>query len=399
MNRNLRVAFILASQTLKRGNKKTSILTIFVLTLIFVNLVFLPALINGMGSLFTDAAIDYSYGNVIIEPVKNELYIDDADSVLKKLNAISNVQSSAKRLKSGATLSHKDNFVSVNLIGIVPEEEARTTKFDEAITHGDFLGKIDRSEIVLGRFIAGEEGSEAFDDLGGIEVGSMITATFSNGEKRNYRLKGIFSGGTGISDTLALVHFREIESILNLTGKDKASEIIVKALGEEEDIKKRIIEVGVKDRVLTWQEKVQALIDQIITSFNALTIISTFVSVVIAVFVLFIIIYINTINKRKQIGILKAIGITPQSIILSYIMMSVFYVISGMIFGSIVLFGVIFYLTQNPMEFATLKLVPVVEIKVVVESIISLLVSSIIAGFIPAWLVTKEPILKAIWNR
>ena len=52
MINDFRVGFSLATDSLRRGNKKTTILIVFVLSLIFMNLIFLPSLINGMMGLF-----------------------------------------------------------------------------------------------------------------------------------------------------------------------------------------------------------------------------------------------------------------------------------------------------------------------------------------------------------
>ena len=50
-----------------------------------------------------------------------------------------------------------------------------------------------------------------------------------------------------------------------------------------------------------------------------------------------IIVYINVLNRKKEIGILKAVGITPKSIILSYAILSMFYVSLGILVGLVLL--------------------------------------------------------------
>ncbi|WP_332881539.1 FtsX-like permease family protein [Methanosarcina horonobensis] len=69
---------------------------------------------------------------------------------------------------------------------------------------------------------------------------------------------------------------------------------------------------------------------------------STVVGLIVGAALIFIIIYINTLNRKREIGILKAIGISPGSIIISYFFISLFYVISGVGLGLVLFLAVAF---------------------------------------------------------
>lgn len=403
MFNDAKVGFLIAYNTLKRGNKKTTFLTIFILSLIFVNLIFLPSMINGMMNIFVGTVIDYSYSNIIIEPAKENLYIENSNLLLKKINSINGVECATRRLASAGTLKYNQKFVGANILGINPETEMAVSKYDDIIKQGEFLTSMSRDEIVLGALLAGKEnGPELYDDLGGVNVGTRINVTFSNGVTRSYKIKGIHEAGPEISDLIALVHYKELEDVLGIKGQERASTVIIKIenLGDEASIKEELVNLGIKEEIYTWQEKIQDIIRDLVKSFGLLTILSEIVSLIIAIFVIFIILYINTLHRKKQIGILKAIGITPLSIIFSYIMMSLFYIISGLIFGTILLGLILLYLQYNPIIFyETISLTPKLDIAVAIRSIISLLLTSIIAGFIPAWMVVRQDILNSIWDR
>ena len=64
-------------------------------------------------------------------------------------------------------------------------------------------------------------------------------------------------------------------------------------------------------------------------SFAIINLISTAVSLVIATVVIFIVVFINTVNRRRQIGILKAIGIDKGLIVNSYVLQVVFMSVVG----------------------------------------------------------------------
>jgi putative ABC transport system permease protein len=59
-----------------------------------------------------------------------------------------------------------------------------------------------------------------------------------------------------------------------------------------------------------------------------------------------------------------------------------------------------FYFQANPVVFyETIELIPEIQIGLIIKSIFTMLTISVIAGILPAWRVSKENILEAIWGR
>ncbi len=399
MFKNLKVSFFLACKSIKRGNIGTTILTVMIMSLIFVNLIFLPSIVNGIGETIIQQSIDTIYGNIVIEPKENNLYIDNVDNIQKKLNKLPGVVGTSARYVTGATFTHKSKFVSGAVHSMNPTDEEAVTIFHKGLIAGEYLSKEDTDEILLGVEITGKEGVEGEEaDLGGVTVGDKITITFSNGVIRAYRLKGIFDISVMSINSYAFITEKEMESVLGL--ENKASEILVtlSQRGSEEEFKKKFIELGISENIKTWQEKLVGVMESILGSFSLITFISTIISLIMAVVVIFIIIYINTVNKRKQIGILKAIGINQKVIIHSYVMQALFYCFSGIVIGSILLWFLVSYMAANPISFPMGDVSPLIEQQLIVTSIVSLIIVSLVAGFIPSWKTARENILKAIWG-
>jgi putative ABC transport system permease protein len=127
---------------------------------------------------------------------------------------------------------------------------------------------------------------------------------------------------------------------------------------------------------------------------------SKFVSLVVGATLILIIVYINVFNKKKEIGILKAVGITPRSIVISYALLSMFYVSLGILAGLILYFALMLYFQGHPVTFyETMKIKPNIDPRLLIQSIFTMLTISVIAGILPAWNVSRESILKAIWGR
>lgn len=399
---DLKVGFVSATSSIKRGNKKTTFFIIFVLALIFMNLVFLPSLINGMMSLFVGAVQDYTYGNIIVEPSAENHFINNAENVLMKIRGVNGVTDATQRLESGGSLRYNQKVVGANILGIVPSGEERVSNYPKIVKYGEFLGELSRNEILIGSMIAGVgTGSEIYDNLKGMEIGSLINVTYSNGVQRQYKVRGIYEGNTELTDLGAIVHYKELESVLGIDNQNKASTIIIKINpGEQEaEIKKKIIDAGVNEKVSTWQEKAETLLKQALQSMGIFSIMSELVSLIIGAALIFIIIYIHTLNRKREIGILKAVGISPHSIVISYIFISFFYVILGIFLGLIMFFSLILYFQANPLVFyETLSVVPAVDLTALAGSAFIMIIMGVIAGFLPAWFVTRQDILKSIWG-
>lgn len=284
----------------------------------------------------------------------------------------------------------------------MPTEEYEISRYPYIITDGDFLGELSRDEIIIGAMIAGTGfGSEIYENLGEVRAESLVDVTYSNGVKKTYKVKGIMTGGFEVVDLNALVHYKEIEDVYGLNDS-KATSVVVRInkQGTEDTVKDKIISAGVKEPAFTWAEKSESLIRQAMQSIGAIDVMSKFVSLVVGAALIFIIIYINVLNRKKEIGILKAVGITPQSIVLSYAFLSIFYVSLGILAGLVLYFSLMFYFQANPVTFyETMQITPKIDYFLLIQNIFTMLVLSVIAGILPAWMVSKESILKAIWGR
>lgn len=402
MINDIRVGALIAYCSVKRGNKKTLIFIVFVLSLIFMNLVFLPSMIGGLSGLFTGFMQDYPYGDIVIEPMGDNTYINNADNVLKKVRAVEGVRAATKRLDVGASINHKQKVVGVTITGMLPTEEYEISRYPYIISEGDFLSDLSRDEIIIGAMIAGTGfGSEIYDNLGEVRPGAFVDVTYSNGVKRTYKVKGIMEGKFEVVDLNALVHYKEIEDVYGLEGKEATSVVVrIDEQGTEAQIQDKIREAGVNEQIFTWADKSESLIRQAMQSMGAIDIMSKIVSLIVGAALVLIIIYINVLNRKKEIGILKAVGITPRSIVLSYAFLSTFYVSLGISAGLVLYLSLMLYFQANPVTFyETMQIRPTIDPVLLVQSIATMLTLSVIAGILPAWSVSRESILKAIWGR
>ncbi|PKG33017.1 ABC transporter permease [Methanoregula sp.] len=393
-----KVALFLASRIIARGNKGTLFLTIMIIAMVFVNLIFLPSIIAGVVVLFNQQTIDYSYANLVVEPREGSLLISNPTSLVGKINRIPGVVASTPRYSSGATIVHKGKSTTPLVIAIDPERESQVMKVHKSIISGDYLSDSDTGQILIGVTLAGdrEQKVERTPTLGGVDVGKTVEVTFRNGVTKQFRVKGILKTGTSLIDNNAYISRRDLASVLG--DEDPANQILVRTTttGDENAMRLLLMQYGVQEQIWTWQDKSLDFLKSIVGSFDIINLISTVVSLIIAVVVIFIVIFISIVYRRKQIGILQAIGIDRRIIIKSYIFQALFICLCGTICGCILLLIVLQYLAANPLVFPGGPVAPVLETGLVIRSIISLFLVALIAGYIPSWLTTREEILAAI---
>nr|WP_319375041.1 FtsX-like permease family protein [uncultured Methanoregula sp.] len=403
MPSSLHVSALLAVRGLQRGNRFTTVLTVLIIAMVFVMLCFQPSFNAGIVAAINNGIIDYSYGNVVIEPRdhegKPEMYIQDATALRNKVDRIPGVVASTARLRLGATLSYKDNIYTGSVNGIDPSDEMQVLRTHTKLIAGEFLTDADRDQIVIGTLLAGHKDTslDKVKALRGAAVGDSIDVTYSNGVTRSYRVKGIYQTDNMYADTGALITRKEAESATGLD--DKASIIAIRIAdpGQDQVFKNTLRENDIQQPVKTWSEEAGSMMTDTAKSFDMINAIFTTFDLLVASIVIFIVVFINTVNKRKQIAIMKAIGIKKEIIINNYLLQVLVLCTLGVILGLCVFLLQADVMTAHPIKFPSMgDIIPQVSAGLVASAILDLFVVSFIAGYIPAWMTTKEEILDAM---
>lgn len=394
------VSVYLAARAIRRGNRSTLLLTILIIALVVVLMNFLGMIISGVVTLYNDQMIDYQYGSVTIEPRDKQTVIPDADSLVKRLKQIPGVSGVSAHSSAAVTITNVKNgkFQSKPLVAFDPTDEREVTNYHLVLTDGDYLSDGDADQILIGTLLAGneDESQDKLPSLGGVKVGDRVQVAYSNGVTKTYRVKGIYESLGALIDSSAFVTRDEMDAVMH-TG-DTATEIIVKGTPgtDATQLKYTIMSYGVNTKVKTWSEKGKGILGDAISSLNLIKNIMTFVALIVASVVVFIVTYINIINRKKQIAILKAIGVRKQIIVGSYLIQVLFQCAMGIVAGILMLNGISYLLTVYKILFPMGYLTPSIEYGPVVLSVFLLCIVATFSGLVPARQVTNEEILDAM---
>ena len=409
---NLKVALFLAYKSIIKGNRWALALVILVMSLSFANLILTPSILAGVTNTIDKQQVNTLFANVVIDPEEDEYYLERVNQTKKKIEQIPGVVGVSSHLGSEAfieyqwqkkeSVSDKGKSGTWSVIGIDPDQEINVTTIHEHIIQGSYLGTDDRDAIVLGIEVAGGDSaqSSAFLTLEGVQVGEEVRLTYPNGIQREYRVKGIFHAREMQADRLAFVTRKEMTSVLGrAVFTDRASQILVKTeqAGGESLFIEEFEAIGINGEIRSWQE--YGGMGGIVSSFDVITSLINAIGLIVAAIVMFIVIYINVLNRRRQIGILRAIGIKRNIVITSYLAQALFYAILGIAFGGLIMHFVIEpyfinYPLDLPLGFVSLSIEPLS----IQKAAWGLILAAIFSGIIPVLSIIRQSIIKSIWG-
>ncbi|SFM93679.1 ABC transporter permease [Methanolobus profundi] len=395
---DLKVMLFLAYKNLTKS-KITFMVIVAVMAMSFLSITFFASIIDGLGYEFEEGMIRGQTGHLMIEPQEDELYISDSADLVKDIRRIPGVVGVARRLDASAVARHETIEIGNPVLFIEPENEKDVSDYWNSVIAGEYLSKRDTDELLIGANLVksyAEEGDtqKRFD----VEVGDRITLSFSNGFVKEYRIKGIYKTGSRFVDDKIIVNFEQYQLIFGSTD-DIASNILI-ALpqrGMEGPYTEQIIDLGVSEQINQWQTKMGA-VNQFVGSLQITNQITGTIGLLTAFATIYIIIFINVTNKRKQIGILKAVGIKKQIILGSYVLQSLTYGITGVIIGNIVMKLLLLLLSIHPLNMPIGPVIPILTTERLMTTSATLILASIVAGFFPSKKAADENILDAIFG-
>jgi len=398
MKSNIRLSFFLAVKN-SLHQKALFALIVIIISLSFVSATIVSATILGFVNALNDQIIEYSHGSILIEPKEDEVFIGDALEKLDKIRRVPGVIAATRRYSLGATLFKKNREAAgFGFFGIDPVEEKKVSEVYRHMHKGEYLTPKARGEIIIGSEVAGG-GEQLFfveEDTLSAEVGDKIRVSFANGVEREFRTKGIFNPKDIYSTSFSYITIKDAEEILGVSGK--ASIIAVRVpKGTEAYYVRKFKELGINDVFKTWEDKLSTSAI-VISMFGTINILLSTVGLFIVFVTVFVIIYINLAHKRRQIGILKAIGINETVITHAYTIQSMIYGASGIIAGAIMIKILMAYWAVRPLNTPLGFVIPELTASSIILASTMLFVSSIIGGYIPSLKASKEDIIKLIWD-
>ena len=430
---SFKLGFFLAKRSLQHSSKWISVSTVTIILLLFLAVMVISGILVGLIQGSEVAFKGKYFGDVIISSLEKKNKVERSAEIISTLNGIPEVNGYTARYISGGSIEanyatrRSDDIANkkqVSIRGISPEDEEVVTKLSENILEGEYLKKEDASKYILvGKDILAkysivsdvdntalrdvEPGTKVRIQINGVKnLNSPSGAAVADDNitpKNEYIVKGIVKIKAGdLSSSVFMVD----SELRKLAGKNisDVDEIAVRLKPDSNSVKVRDIlkENGFADyaKIQTFEEGTPAFVINLKNLFGFLGNFFGAILMVVAAIALFIVIFINALTKRRQIGILKGIGIKRSTILWSYVFQSIFYAAIGSGLGLlIVFFGLKPLFVSYPIDFPFSDGILVAEPAPTFVRVAIFMVAAIFAGLIPSWMVVRRNTLNAILGR
>jgi ABC-type lipoprotein release transport system permease subunit len=414
--RNFSIGYFLAYRDVKKANIWTTLLIVTVMVLTFLNLIVVSGILVGLIEGAVVANRDRYSSDVFISTPLKKNYIENTGEILDFIKTYPGVVAYASRYsesgkietnyKNRTRLTDAPDQAGASVAGIDPIAENNLTGIAKYILEGEFLTPEDTDSIVIGANLLYKYTpieAPGFQTLKDVEVGSKVRLIL-NGNTREVTVKGIIKAKADSIDQRVFMVDTYMKKLIgrNDFNVDEISIKVNPSVTTAEQIKQALIEQGFDQyaKIQTWEDAQPKFLKDIQTTFALLGNMIGTIGLAVACITIFIIIFVNAITRRRFIGILKGIGINSQAIEISYVIQSLFYALSGIVIGAIIVFGFLKpYIGAHPVNFPFSDGILVATVSGTMIRAVILLLATLVAGYIPARIVVKQNTLDAILGR
>jgi len=431
---SLRVGWLLGLRQIQHSNIWVTILIIVIMVLTFLSNILISGILVGLIEGGNQANRSQYTGDVFITELPDESYIENTSEILTTLDRIDSVKNYTTRYVAGATIEANyktrrnfntlPNTVGTQLAGIDPVAEDIVTGLSDSLIEGEYLDASQSGYILLGSTLLERHSafSDQFEPLKDVYPGDRVKLSVSGSVQNSFEspdaLAGASTNGSridefivkGIVDSkvgeVSIRAFMTEFDFRRLSGRTSllASEIAINVEPgtSDQEFKDVLVKNGFDRyaKIRTAEEAIPKFLDDIKQTFNILGFLIGIIVSAVGAITIFIIIYINAVVHRKQIGILKGIGIRRNAIIYSYVIQAVVYAVAGVGIALLLTYFVFVpAVAQNPIDFPFSDGIIAADAGLVTGRIIIVAITSLIAGFLPAWLIAKRNTLDSILGR
>jgi len=234
----------------------------------------------------------------------------DASGALSKILSHSAVRGASPYVQGQVLLKESNRFFAVSLRGIDTRQEPSVTKIDTYLLKGR-LEDLGEGAIIVGKELAAYLG---------LSVGSRLSVYSALGRQRDLYVAGIFSSGMYDYDmNLVFASISTAQEILGMKGVVSAIAVKLENLYRAERVKNELNDLlGFNYGVRTWMELNQNFFSALKLEKLAMFIILTLI-ILVAAFNIASTLIVMVVEKTKDIGILRAIGMTAARVRLIFI--------------------------------------------------------------------------------
>ncbi len=383
--------------------------------LTFLNLIAVSGILVGLIAGAENAVREDFIGDVIMSPRDDEDRILETATIVRQIESFPEITDYSVRFQGAGVLEanyveRRDlraerDIANVRVTGIDLARENGMTGISKDVISGEYLNKDEEGYILIGALYTDEYASkfgDVFETVSGVVPGSTVRLT-SGDVSKEFIVKGIIQSKVDEISLNTYIPEREFRRLFNRFDRN-ADQIVMRLTNPSDNARVKNLlldnDLGQFAKIQTYEEGKPKFITDIKNTFNILGTFIGSIGIVVASITIFIIIFINALSRQRQIGILKAIGIDRRAIEFAYILQAAFYALLGSLLGVLITYGfLIGYFERNPINFPFSDGILVADPTETAWRFLALFIITLIAGFLPAWLIIRKNTLNSILGR
>jgi len=385
----MRLSFSIALRFLKSGKGQTLLIILGISVGVAVQL-FIGSLIQGLQISLVDTTIGSS-SHITINPTNKDKTIKDWKRVVYEAKISSpDVINISVAADGPASIDYEDDADSVLIRGFVINDADKIYGFKGGLYEGILPFKKD--EVIIGRELSQKTGTN---------INDKITLLTTSGGEIKLKVTGLYDlKASSINESWIVTNLETAQDALSLDDNVTSIEMQVKEVFNADTISKKIAYTLSSDdlEVDNWKDQNQ----QLLSGLNGQSVSSYMIQVFVLVAVLLgisSVLAISVVQRSKQLGILKAMGIKDKDASLIFVFQGLMLGLIGAILGICLGFGLLYFFTKFAINPDGSPVVPIyINNGFIALSGMFAIISAVIASLIPARLSSKLDPIEVIKN-
>src|SRR5512138_108929 len=327
--------------------------------------------------------------------LKWEDLVANPDEIASQIAKLDQVKAATPRLYASGFLSSGTQSAGAKITGIDPRSVANDP-YREGLIDGKYLTPDDRDAVLIGRPMA-----EKLNLSVGDKVGLSLNTADGNVQEQTFIVKGIYTTNTfGFDSATVFLPLAKAQAITQTENHASTIFVLLKDTAMTDTVAPAL-SVSSSLQVKTWKDLNTLFVEwealaQSYIGFLYLIILAISVSVIINTLIM------SVYERTREIGILSAIGMRGNRIMMLFLAESSLLAVGGVIMGLIIgvlatmYFNVHGFYVGN-MGLSGIAVTDTVYAKLTVENLINLtimtFVATLLAGLYPALVASRmEPV-------
>jgi lipoprotein-releasing system permease protein len=311
--------------------------------------------------------------SIVQAPLQRAKSIDQWQSLTAQILNLPEVNVVSPNVSGSALVVRGEASRAISIMGVDPHLYFQIVPMPDKIVHGN--ANMTVNDILIG--------TELASDLG-LGVGDKLRVSAANGNSNTFLVSGIFDLGNKAANTrTTFMPIRAAQSLLGLVGGVTSLDMTVHDVYAAEVVAQKI----------TAQTGMQAdswikTNEQFFTAVNAQTTANTAIRMFVGLSVAFgiaSVLVVSVVQKSREIGILRAMGITRGQILRIFLLQGGLLGFGGSVMGSLLgLAGLLIWLQAEKNPDGSVMFAMKFEPSLFIIALVLASVTGLIASFAPA---------------